>query len=205
MFESDTNDELLDYIKSSEVFELSKTVTELIDNNIQYLNGNLSSTCYTLGPIKSETYGILEQLIDLNELGFITVKSYNGMKDPITCYNKSHTNKQRSYLRGLIKKSDYDKLQHLDLNEFIVIIHSQKKNHHHYTNILNDDLWIQTCNCEHFYVKNIEQSEDSFECFSNCKNIYNKLIEDYYDVSILDVKFSRPYFLFDKVVKILTM
>jgi hypothetical protein len=204
MFESDTNEELLDYIKSSEVFEDSKNVNELIYNNIQYFNGNISSTCYTLGPIKSETYGILEQLIRLNELGFITVKSYNGMKDPISCYNRCHTNKQRSYLRTLIKKSDFNKLQNLDHNEFIITIHPRKNKHLHYSNILNADLWIQICNCEHFYVKNIEQSNtDGFECFSKCSHIYNKLLEDYYDVSILDVKFSRPYFLFDKVIECL--
>lgn len=204
MFESDTNEELLDYIKSSKVFEDSKNVNELIHNNIQYLNGNLSSTCYNLGPIKSETYGILEQLIRLNENGFITVKSYNGMKDPISCYNRCHTNKQRSYLRVLIKKSDFNKLQNLDHNEFIITIHPRKKSHLHYSNILNADLWIQVCNCEHFYVKNVEQSNvDGFECFSNCNYVYNKLLEDYYDVSILDVKFSRPYFLFDKVIECL--
>ena len=37
MFESDTNEEILDYIKSSEIFESSKNIEELIDNNIQYL------------------------------------------------------------------------------------------------------------------------------------------------------------------------
>lgn len=206
MFESDTNEELIDYIKSSEIFESSKNVDELIYNNIQYLNGNLLSTCYTLGPIKSETYGILNQLVSLNNLGFITVKSYNGMKDSISCYNKCHTNKQRSYLRGLVKKTDFNKLQNLDPKEFIIVIHPQKKSHLHYSNILNTDLWIQVCNCEHFYVKNIEQSNiDGFKYFISCKSVYNKLLEDYYDVSILDVKFSRPYFLFDKIVECLTI
>jgi hypothetical protein len=204
MFESENNEELLDYIKSSEIFEESKNIQELIDNNVSYLKGDLSSTCYTLGPIETQTYGILDQLIQINNLGFISVKSCNGMKDPTGCYNKSHTNKKRSFLRGLIKKSDYVKLQALDSKDFIVNIHHQKNSHLHYSNILNDDLWIHVCNCEHLYIKNIEQSSrDSFECFVNCKHIYSKLLEDYCDVSILDIKFSRPYFLFDKIIKIL--
>jgi len=202
MFESENNEELLDYIKSSEIFEDSKNIPELICNNINYLKGNLSCSCYSLGPIKSETYGILDQLIKLNNLGFITVKSCNGMKDPISCYNKCHTNKQRSYLRGLIKKSDYIKLQKLDSDNFIVNIHSQS--HLHYTNILNEDLWVRVCNCEQYFVKNITQSnQDSYECFVNCKNIYNRILEDYYDVSILDINFSRPYFLFNEIIEIL--
>lgn len=202
MFESENNEELLDYIKSSEIFENSKNIPELICNNINYLKGNLSSSCYSLGPIESQTYGILDQLIKLNNLGFITVKSYNGMKDPISCYNKCHTNKQRSYLRGLIKKSDYSKLQKLDSDNFIVNIHSQS--HLHYTNILNDDLWIRVCNCEQYFIKNITQfNQNIYECFVNCKNIYNRILEDYYDVSILDINFSRPYFLFNEIIEIL--
>ena len=207
MFESDNSEELLDYIKSSKIFEDSKNINELVSHNISYLNGDLSSTCYNLGPIETQTYGILDQLIRINKLGFITTNSYNGMKDPITCYNRCHTNKQRSYLRGLIKKSDYIKLQHLDFNEFIVIIHPQKNtnDHHlHYSNILNDDLWVQVCNCEQHFIKNIDQyNKDIFECFGNCVYIYNQLTTDYFDVSILDTKFSRPYFLFDKVIEIL--
>lgn len=208
MFESDNSEELLDYIKSSEIFENSKNIDELIYNNICYLKGDLSSTCYTLGPIETQTYAILDQLIELNNLGFITVKSCNGSKDPISCYNKSHTHKNRSYIRGLIKKSDYIKLQNLNPKEFIVTVHHQKINskdqHLHYTNLLNDDLWIQACNCEQFYIKNIEQDNiNSFDYFSNCKNVYDRILEDYYDVSILDIVFSRSYFLFDKVIQCL--
>lgn len=203
MFESDNEEELLDYIKSVQTFESSKSIEELITNNIDYLKGTLSSTSYTLGPIKSETYGILSQLQTLNKLGFISVKSYNGMKNPIYCFNESHTNKQRSYLRGLIKKSDYNKLQHLNSKEFIIVIHSQKniKDYHlHYTNILNDDLYIRACNCEKYYIKNIDE-KDGYEYFTQCKNVYNELLEDYYDVSILDMEFSHPYFLFDKIIE----
>ena len=195
--------ELLDYIKSSEIFTSSKNIEELISYNIDYLKGDLSSTCYSSGPIETQTYGILEQLIKLNELGFITVNSCNGSKNPISCYNKCHTNKYRSYIRGLLKKSDYIKLQNLDSKDFIVTVHDKKPNHLHYSNILNDDLWVEICNCEQFYIKNIEEWGDSFDCFSKCTNIYNNLLEDYYDISILDVNFSRPYFLFDKVLQIL--
>lgn len=217
MFESDNEEELLDYIKSVQTFESSKSIEELILNNIDYLNGTLSSTCYTLGPIKSETYGILSQLKTLNKLGFITIKSYNGMKNPIYCFNESHTNKQRSYLRGLIKKSDYIKIKNISKScDFIVVNHQKINNDEvhsfHYTGILNDDLYIKesngfsgsipfrVCNCERHYIKNIEE-KDGYECFTECKDIYSKLLEDYYDVSILDMEFSRPYFLFDKIVE----
>jgi hypothetical protein len=205
MFESDNNEEILDCIKSCEIFSNSKSIEELIFNNIDYLKGNLTSTSYAYGPIETQTYGILEQLININTKGFITVNSCNGRKDPIFCYNRCHTNKYRSYLRGLIKKSDFNKLKSLDSSEFIVTIHNRKNHHLHYSNILNEDLWVQICNCEQIFIKNIEEwGTDSFECFSKCKNIYNKLIEDYCDVSILDTKFGRSCFLFDKIIECLS-
>lgn len=212
MFESDSNIDLIDCLKSSQEFKDSKSIEELIYHNVDYLNGNHSSSCYTNGPLKSETQCIVNHLIDINNLGFITVKSYNGSKNPISCYNKCHTNKQRSYLRGLIKKSEYNKFKnHLKSKNFIVINHQKINKDHpiHYTLILNDDLWIQTCICEQYFIKNIDDHEDdfndSYECFTECKNIYNTLLEEYYDVSIMDLEFARPYVLFDTVIESLNL
>jgi hypothetical protein len=208
MFESDNNENLSDSIKSSQEFKDSKNMEELIYHNIEYLNGNHYSSCYTNGPIKSETIIILNYLLEINRLGFITVKSYNGSKNPIQCYNKCHTNKQRSYIRGLVKKDNYAKIKnYLKSKNFVVINHQKISKDHpiHYTLILNNDLWIQSCICEQFYIKNIDDYDDNFkdsyECFSECKNVYNQILNDYYDISIMDLDFARPFVLFDEVIQ----
>lgn len=58
-----------------EPFETAKTYADLIAANVLFLEGTLRQSPYHYGPIDKETEPILQDLIKLNKLGFITVQS----------------------------------------------------------------------------------------------------------------------------------
>jgi hypothetical protein len=59
-------------------FEKSQNFADLCQANIRFLNGELDTSPYHLGPINSETYPILDDIIELNKRGLLTTNSQPG-------------------------------------------------------------------------------------------------------------------------------
>ena len=94
------------------------TVSELGENMIRYLRGEISESPWQISPIDPETVGILEPLIRVNELGYITSSGQPGTfifpvrnyktGDIITPSSRDTTIRlaeiQHGYMTGIINK-----------------------------------------------------------------------------------------------------
>lgn len=61
-------------------FDTCRNFADLCTSNLRFLRGELTTTPYHLGPINSETYAILDDLIILNENGLMTTNSQPGIE-----------------------------------------------------------------------------------------------------------------------------
>ncbi len=59
-------------------YEQSKTFSDLCQANIRFLNGELDRSPWNYGPICTETYPILNELIEMNQRGLLTTDSQPG-------------------------------------------------------------------------------------------------------------------------------
>lgn len=85
---------------------LYKSVTsfqDLIDLNVCFLRGELSWTPYHDGPIFEETLPLLQNLIRINEAGFLSVEGQPGTLTP--------TIEQKSYIVGLVPRNIAQRLK----------------------------------------------------------------------------------------------
>ena len=100
-------------------FKDVQTYRDLQDVNILFLQGKLKKTPYHLGPVDEETIPLLENLITINDLGFISVMGQPAL-DEIKfvdrtwklngqiCGNWWYQLRQRSVIEGYLPKAYLD-------------------------------------------------------------------------------------------------
>jgi hypothetical protein len=87
-------------------FENVKSVNELQKLTLDFIKGKLIATNYHYGPLHKESKKIINELIKMNELGFITINSQPGEIE-------YEIRRQRGYVCGIIKKNQLDKFSKL--------------------------------------------------------------------------------------------
>ena len=151
-----------------------------------FLNGKINECATHGGPVKEE---ILPQLLAINEGQIIAVDSQPGMLEK-EC-------KQRAYLDCLMKKDNYDRLFSKLLQTELVLFanpyqHSEESVHH----------ILVTLEYEEPYTKlPIGLCNDMAQILSSTALEYREAImEDLWQVRILDPVWGRATYLFDQVV-----
>jgi hypothetical protein len=80
-------------------FQDVKTYRDLQDSNILFLEGGLNRTPYHHGPVDPETIPLLNDLVNINDLGFISVMGQPALND-VKFVDKTWTIPGSSQIRG---------------------------------------------------------------------------------------------------------
>jgi hypothetical protein len=180
-------------------FENVKSINELQKLTLDFLQGKIISTNYHYGPLHKESKKIINELIKMNEFGFITVNSQPGEIE--------ETRRQRGYVCGLIKKNQIDKFNKL-MYEISNNIYIRSTNDDTIINSLlrigvyPEWYWIsENSNNKYSHVSNQEHSFCSFEY----TDIYDELIENYYEIEIIDLEWGRINYIHHNITVVLNM
>jgi hypothetical protein len=91
-----------------DTFQKITNLKELIQANVQFLKGYLNRSPYHCGPIDTETLPMLEDLVELNELGCITINSQPPIDEFYFLDSMCHQTQQKSYVEGYMLASILD-------------------------------------------------------------------------------------------------
>lgn len=99
------------------------TFDELQDLMLDFLNGDLETTPWHLGPVDDETNLIIYKLKTINDLGFVTTDSQPGICQEITSpEGKKWNERQRGYITGFMEKGKFKKFVKKIMNCDVMII-----------------------------------------------------------------------------------
>lgn len=178
-------------------FENVDSVNELQKLTLDYLRGKIIATNYQYGPLYKESQKIINELIKMNEFGFITINSQPG--------EITENRRQRGYACGLIKKDKYDK--------FIKLIYEISS--HIYIRHTHDDSLISSLSRIGAYPEWYWISEDNNNKYTHVINktypfeyfihtdIYEELNENYYEIEIIDLEWGRENYIHNKITVVL--
>jgi hypothetical protein len=180
-------------------FENVKTVNQLQKLTLEFLKGKIISTNYHYGPLNKESKKIINELIKMNESGFITISSQPG--------EIIESRRQRGYVCGLIKKNKYDK--------FIKLMYEISS--HIYIRHTHDDSLISSLSRigtypEWFWISEGDNNKYThvinktypFEYFIHT-DIYDELDEKYYEIEVIDLDWGRENYIHNKITGVLEM
>ena len=83
-----------------DTFRKISTFQELIDTNVQFLEGKIHHTPYHYGPVDDETLPMIADLVKLNKLGCITITSQPAVNETYYKNQKWLQLQQKSFLEG---------------------------------------------------------------------------------------------------------
>ena len=179
-------------IESHRDWAACESFTDLRDVNIRFLKGEIYDTPYHLGPICKETTTILQNIIRLNERGFITTGSQPS-------YEEDGQILQRSYIQGFINmKKIFSLVNFVKQNNLYLKIHHRSKMlfdnfpERHFCATMdkksNGELveftWIQSHDGENIF-------EDLATGFHHFANIIAILQDDYAYVEIANSRWDK--------------
>jgi hypothetical protein len=194
----DSEEEMILINECKKMFIKASSIEEIKNLNMEFIKGNMYATCYHYGPLNSESKLIIEELVKMNELGFITTGSQPGEDT-----NKS---KQRGTINGLIERNKHDKFRKI-LNEICDEIYIKKVEDNNIIEQLNslskplpEWYWVTYDNGSPF--THVSMCDYPCESFYKC-NLWEKINKKYIEIEIIDMKWGRTNYIHKKVVETL--
>ncbi len=189
---------IINYYK--DLFINAKTIDEIKQLNTQFIKGEIYNTCYHYGPLNRESSRISKELLEMNQLGFITTGSQPG-QERVDC-------QQRGVVEGLIDKRVFERFRRIMYNTCDDIYIRKCDD----TNMLNILRWFGQQPPEWFYVTidngnpftHTAQCDMPCESFRRCK-LYEQLKEKYFQIDIIDIQWGRANYIHKKVVEALKL
>ncbi len=178
-------EELQERIEESiETYKFAESIEDIKRMNIAFLRGEMKATSYHLGPLNSESIPLVDKLIQLNELDYITTNSQPG--GLFGCYY------QRSYVSGILPRKHVSSFVN-SMNAkcqfaFVKILEREMTREELQWLELEDLYWVTTRN-----GKNVTHiSEITFACedFRDCYDVYNDLVKEYVHVYVMDKRWG---------------
>jgi len=174
-------------------FEHVSSPNELQKLTIDFLKGKIIGTNYYYGSLREESNKIIDELIKMNELGFITISSKPG--------EVTQSKRQRGYVRGLLRSYKYD--------EFVKLMNSMCNNI--YIRFTHDNTLITSLKNIGAYPEWYWLTESKNQNYTSVKNvekpfiefletdIYEELVKYYYDIEIIDLEWGRENYIHNKI------
>ena len=91
-------------------FSKVKTFEDLINGYIKYYNGEIKFSPNSFGPLEEDTIKQLDLIKNINQAGFLTTDSQDGLVNEGIYNGNKYKIVQRAYIIGFMKKLLYDKL-----------------------------------------------------------------------------------------------
>ena len=162
--------------------DLDQSFDDLINNNIEFIKGNIKETIYHLGPLDEETLPHVDELININNAGYLTVESQPGLV--------SENLLQRGYLKFYTHNKNLSKVKNfIDFNKnYNIIIYNYPFDSILYQNFSTTNNFIEVLTVDEGEIYSTVDSENTFEleeyssiinqgyicCFLFCKNFESK-------------------------------
>jgi hypothetical protein len=176
----------------------AESIEELKCMNIAFLRGEMQATAYHLGPLNAESSSLVDKLVQLNELDFITTNSQPG--------GQFNNNVQRNYVYGILPRkyiSLFLKRMYTYCSSAFILILEKEFTSEELKLLKADDLYWVTKNNK----RNITHiSEITFPCddFHSCIDVYSELVDLYVGVYIMDIRWGYDGTdIIDNAIKVL--
>ena len=182
-YEEDINDAI-------HIFNNISSIDELQKLTLDFLRGKIIATNYHFGSLHQESKKIINELIKMNEQGFITMCSQPGEQ------------KQRGYVCGIINKYDYTKFEKrmYEISNNIYIRHTNdNKLIRTLSKIGTYPEWYWITQKNNVNITHVNNSSKSFKFFMET-DIYYDLIDNYYEIEIIDIEWDRENYIHKKIV-----
>jgi hypothetical protein len=174
-------------------FEHVSSPNELQKLTVDFIKGKIIATNYHYNPLHKESNKIIDELIKMNELGFITTSSKPG--------DLTESKRQRGYVRGLLRSYKYD--------EFVKLMYNMCNNI--YIRFTHDNTLIKSLKNIGTFPEWYWISENKNENYKSVRNverpfiefletdIYEELINYYYEIEIIDLEWGRENYIHNKI------
>jgi len=135
---------------SEDIYRHIKTYDELLDANIAFIRGEIDETPYHMGKIDDETEPLIDQLVIVNNYGFLTIGGQPALYELIELKTENNVfvaNQQKAYVEGYIHKNvAYRFVQFFDdySDVFEYIIFGNRNNSKVLENV-GSTVWERTC------------------------------------------------------------
>lgn len=188
---------LIQYYNS--LFINAKSIDEIKKLNMQFIKGEIYNTCYHYGPLNRESNRVHNELVKMNELGFITTGSQPG--------EEKVKSQQRGTVSGLIDKRIFEKFRRVMYNicDDIYIRKCDDVNMLQHLQNLDKEppfwYWVTVDNGHHF--THTAWCKRPCESFHRC-NLYEQIKEKYFEIEVIDMKWGRTNYIHKKVVEALS-
>ena len=172
-------------------------IEELQKLTIDFLKGKMCGTNYHYGPLSKESKKIKNELIKMNELGFITTCSQPGELET--------NSKQRGYVCGIIHKEKYEEFitNMYDISSDIYIRHT---NDYKLIESLNRigtyPIWYWISEKYNINFTHVIDTSNSFEDFQDTY-IYQDLADNYYEIEVIDLVWGRENYIHKNIIRAL--
>lgn len=196
-----------DIQESQAVFEAVETIHDLQQRNIDFIQGRLSATSYHFGPLMTNSVPLMDLLVSLNRLGFITTSSQPGRHYT----DRGISYGQRCFVEGLLKKRYLslfiEKMYRITGNTCFVVVPYSELTFEEIKHLDQEDrYWVTRSEIAGTKqgITHIPAS-DELACsqFKTCERIYPLLVDEYVNIFIMDVEWHRSSFLIEKVEDVL--
>lgn len=191
---SATSSEIVGVLADKEIFESISTVQDLQQMTIAFLNGDMQATSYHFAPLLKESAPLVDQLIAINEAGFITTGSQPG---GVEWVGKGRRIQKRTFVEGILKRryfSQFLREMYVRLGNNCFI--SQTDTEMCYEQIQDlqksDLYWVSRNEGEQHGFLHIPEVTGPCQMFQTCDEIYPQLVEEYVSVFILDTRWGFP-------------
>lgn len=195
---------------SRSLFESAETPQDLQRLTIAFLRGELTSTCYHIGPPMPESNEIVDKLVRINELGFITTGSQPG-KVGAEHVGQPH---QRCYVEGILKRRWLGVFRFLLAaamqNEVFVYSHNgnDEMSFEEIRHLQHVDLyWVTKERLAREGgrgITHIAEYTGPCQAFQTCSDVIADLEEEYVNVFVFDTVWGRKDVLLDRIIDVLT-
>ncbi len=178
-------------------FEGAKSIEDIQRLTIAFLRGEKTATSYHFGPLLLESTTLVEKLVRLNELGFITTNSQPGGHDSW----HGHKIQKRLFVEGILPRRH--------LNQFLADLYCSAGGTNCFVAILDNEMtyeeirdlqgrdlyWVSK------YARSSPGSNGGFlhitECtqpcqaFQTCAAVYPEIKEEYVSLFIMDRRWGN--------------
>ena len=190
------------------MFENVGTIQELQQHTIQFLRGDLQATCYHYGPLLPESSDLVDKLVRLNELGFITVSSQPGAT-PLSRLRgvRSDPVYQRCYVEGILPRrllNLFTRALYSRLGEHVFVLNPETDlSYEEIQHLKYEDCFWVTKDRHDKGILHISESMGACNAFASCKYIYHTLQEEYVSLYIMDTRWGEKDMLLVVLAEVL--
>lgn len=179
---SATSSEVAQVQDSMMTYESAESVDDLKRMNIAFLRGEMQATAYHFGPLCAESAPLVEKLVALNELDFLTTDSQPGGQ---------HGNEQRFYVDGILPRKYLalflQRMYARCPTAFLYVL--EKEFTYEEIQMLQDqDLyWVTRGKTGITHIPEISGPCDSFQTCA----VYPELVDEYVGIFLMDTRWGN--------------